>query len=116
MSGFNKILLFLNIVVIAFIVTVVIVYAWINPTGNPPSGAGLLYYSSGNVGVSGGLIISGNFTVNGSSANTCTLMNFGAVGTEKTICPQYYYINVITTASTTVASGQMLCCKVSNPL
>ena len=28
-----------------------IVYAWTNPTANPPSGGGALYYSNGNVGI-----------------------------------------------------------------
>ena len=113
MSGFNKILLFLNIVVLALIVTVAIVYAWIDPTGNPPSGAGLLYYSSGNVGVSGGLIVSGNLTVNGSSANTCTLVTYYDTGSQVVSCPQYYYVNVITASP--AATGTMVCCKVSNP-
>jgi opacity protein-like surface antigen len=51
MSGVNKILLFLNIVVLTLIVMVAMVYAWTNPTANPPSGGGALYYSGGYVGI-----------------------------------------------------------------
>jgi hypothetical protein len=29
----------------------VVVMAWTNPSGNPPSGGGVLYYSDGNVGI-----------------------------------------------------------------
>ncbi len=48
---FNKILLFFNILVLAFIVMIAITHAWTNPSGNPPSGGGALYYSGGKVGI-----------------------------------------------------------------
>ncbi len=55
MSKLNKILLFVNAVVVAVIVMVivivVVVNAWTNPSANPPSGGGAIYYSGGNVGI-----------------------------------------------------------------
>jgi len=50
----NKILLFLNVAVIITIVVIIAaicVKAWTNPTGDPPTGSGALYYSNGNVGI-----------------------------------------------------------------
>ena len=37
--------------IIAGLLTAGIVYAWTNPTANPPSGGGALYYYNGNVGI-----------------------------------------------------------------
>lgn len=104
MSSFNKILLFLNILVLALIVMVAVVYAWTNPTGNPPSGGGAVSYSGGNT------TITGNLTVTGSASNTCTKVAYTYPGTVS--CPQYYYINTI---GTPTQSGDIICCKVGNP-
>ena len=104
MSGFNKILLFLNILILALIVMVVIVYAWTNPPGNPTSGGGVLSYSGGNT------TISSNLTVTGSASNTCTKVVYSYPGTVS--CPQYYYV---TTISNPTETGDMICCKVDNP-
>ena len=80
-------------------------------------GAGDLYVvnSSGNVGIGttaptvkldvvGGLNITGN-------TNICTLVSYTATS-GVTYCPTGYYV----WSSTGTTSGQMLCCKVSNPI
>ncbi len=51
MMNSNKIFFFFNIVIVVLVVIVGVALAWTNPTGNPPSGGGVLYYSGGNVGV-----------------------------------------------------------------
>ncbi len=47
----NKLFFFLNIVIVILVVIVGVALAWTNPTDNPPSGSGVLYYSGGNVGI-----------------------------------------------------------------
>ncbi len=55
MSKLNKILLFVNAVVIAVIVIVIVIVAvvnaWTSPSANPPTGGGVVYYSGSNVGI-----------------------------------------------------------------
>ncbi len=46
----NKLKTFLFSIIIALVVAG-IAFAWTNPTGNPPSGGGALYYYNGNVGI-----------------------------------------------------------------
>jgi len=46
----NKLkILFLSIII--GLLTATVVFAWTNPSANPPSGGGALYYSGGNVGI-----------------------------------------------------------------
>lgn len=71
MSSYNKYFLFVNIFVLALIFGLGVVLAWTNPTGNPPTGAGAIQYSSSNVGIGSApsgtnkLTVSGNEYVNG---------------------------------------------------
>jgi hypothetical protein len=51
MSKLNKTLLFLNVVIIIGLIATFVARAWTNPTSNPPSGGGALYYYNGNVGI-----------------------------------------------------------------
>lgn len=104
MSGSNKILLFLNMFVLALIVMVAMVYAWTNPSGNPPTGGGVLSYSSGNT------TIGSNLTVTGNTSNTCTKVAYSYPGT--TSCPAYYFV---TTIADPTETGDMVCCKIDNP-
>ncbi len=47
----NKLFFFLNIVIIILVVIAGVALAWTNPTANPPSGSGVLYYSGSNIGI-----------------------------------------------------------------
>ena len=55
MNKFNKFFFGFNVALLVVIVMVIIIitvaHAWTNPSGNPPSGGGALYYSGGYVGI-----------------------------------------------------------------
>ncbi len=63
--------LFLSIIIALAVAA--IAFAWTNPSGNPPSGGGALYYSGGSVGIgttepAEKLEVSGNIKLSGATA------------------------------------------------
>lgn len=68
------------------------------------------YYGNGTVNLRENTSVTGTLTVSGNS-NTCQLVQFtGSSGT--TNCPAGYY----TWSGVGLTTGQLLCCKVSNPI
>jgi len=89
-----------------------IIFAWSEPGGSMPAG-GIIPINTTSVAQtkSGSLTIGGDLNVSGKS-NICQIVAFTDSGTQAK-CPTGYYVAEMVASA---ASGNMLCCKVNNPL
>ena len=71
---FSKNLIFASIIVFLFVFLFArLVWGWTNPTANPPSGGGALYYNAGNVGIGTTDTSHANLTIRQSAASAYQL-------------------------------------------
>ena len=87
-------------------------YAWTELSGTMPSSYNVPINTDGVAQTkSGSLTIGGDLNVSGKS-NICQIVAFTDSGTQAK-CPTGYYVAEMVASA---ASGNMLCCKVNNPL
>jgi len=87
------------------------IFAWSEPAQDMPSSILTPINTSSTAQIKAGSLTVGELIVNGSS-NICQAVAFNDSGVQEK-CPTGYYVTEMVAS---VASGYMLCCKVSNPL
>jgi hypothetical protein len=102
-----------KIFIILFLIFFVncIIFAWSDPKGEMPSGSIVPINTGPEAQTKSGSLTVGELTVQG-KANICQIVAFNDSGTQAK-CPPGYYVTEMVASK---ANGDMLCCKVNNPL